>query len=252
MLTVALFSVASGSVAATPANFAAIVREETARVVVADLPSEPRRFRFKCRTAVFKANPRFYAPPLCVPDAADKVNDPAQLDAVAAAELARPLVTAEDRLRRTAWLRVAVLNDTSDLPTAKARLFTVEESISVADIPARLEPRATVKMSDVTLTAPLRITLSPRTLRHGDGAHFRFACRVGSDVLDCRSVDPLDLSNPQDVDGDLSSRVRGLFFTLRDAQEGLAAARVAPRLTNGESAEGVDVMLGVNLTIGEQ
>jgi hypothetical protein len=237
------------SAAAPPPRWVASVREETARMVLADLPAVPRSFRFQCRVATSIARPARYQRPLCISADASEARDAEELAVRAETEALQPVVTAEDRLRQAAWLRVAAVHDTSDAPADRPQLFTVVETISAADIPQRPPPTATLELKAVTLAASMQIALSERTLRHGTGGSFAMSCRVKEAAFDCRLINPLRPTWLRAPNGDLASPMRGWLFALRDAHAGLVSIRMAPVTRDGEPSEGTDVQFALNLRV---
>ncbi|OYX48444.1 MAG: hypothetical protein B7Y97_11055 [Sphingomonas sp. 32-66-10] len=97
--------------AAPPAGWrAAMVRHDTARRIAADLPAAPRRFRFQCSVAQVLRHPYRWVPPKCIAARDRPVTDSKRFAELARREAAAPDLTADDRLRRTAWLRAMLLH----------------------------------------------------------------------------------------------------------------------------------------------
>jgi hypothetical protein len=225
--------------------WAAVVREETARVIAADLPDEPRRFRFQCRVPTVSPKTKLRIPTACIFADAGTVATSEAMEAVALAQALQPVATAEDRLRHIAWLRVMLLHD-QDEALPKPALFEVEEVISKADVPQRPLASATLPLSDFVLEAPLQVELSPRTLAADGQGVFRMICRVASQS-DCRLQQPASFR--MDGVGKMRFMLPSWFMALQDVHVGLRRMRVAPQTKDGRPSAGMDMTVGLNLVI---
>lgn len=247
MLTAALLLAAAGPAEAgvpePPAWWAAVVREETARVIAADLPDAPRRFRFQCRVPSRAPGTGRFLPGECVSADAGTVKTAEDLTARAAEERLQPLATAEDRLRFMAWKRVKLLHH-QDEAQPQPTLFEVEERIGKADLPSRAPATDTLAYTAFAVTVPPRIEMSSRTLREDGRGDFTLLCRITPAEPDCRLEAPAPLKLDRQW---VSGWERGWFWALQDVHSGLRQLRVAPQLQDGRPAVGMDLRIRVNL-----
>ena len=223
--------------------WAAVVREETARVIAADLPEAPRRFRFQCRVASRAPDTRRYLPAECISADAGTVKTAEELTARAAEERLQPLATAEDRLRFMAWKRVKLLHHQDEAQPQPA-LFEVEESIGKADLPQRAPAADTLPYTAFVITALPNVAMSSRTLLEDGRGDFTLLCRITPGEPDCRLEAPAPLKLDRQW---VSGWERGWFWALRDVHNGLRQLRVAPQLQDGRPALGMDLRIRINL-----
>lgn len=233
-----------------PSWWVAAIREETARPIAADLPATPMRFRFQCAAAqARRVAPFNYVPPKCIQANDGLVSDPVQFARQAALEAAQPALTATDRLRRAAWLRVMVLYSTSDTPAENARTFVVEEAIAASDLAATEAALGQTTSADLIYEVPPHPEYSRAALRDGVEGTVKLTCRSERQFLSCRTTEArtfVELARP---DGSLSIAAQSYYFLLHDVHNAMQGVRVAPLTKSGLTVEGLEITTSLSFRL---
>ncbi|MCA1198000.1 hypothetical protein K9B35_08480 [Sphingomonas sp. R647] len=229
----------------------AMVRHDTARRIAADLPTEPRRFRFQCSVAQVVRRPYQWVPPKCIEARERPVTDPERFAELARVEAAAPEATADDRLRRTAWLRVMLLRASAEPTSEQFRTFFFDEAVAATDLPPPPLSSGEALRSDIVFAVKPRLIEYPRqALRAFAQGQVDLRCTViGGGRLHCESMTPYLPDPLVRPDGSLGSQDR--FHLVSAAVRSALSGIVAPLTTNGRPSEGLSFTFSVSFRINE-
>lgn len=229
----------------------AMVRHDTARRIAADLPTEPRRFRFQCSIAQVLRRPYRWVPPKCIVAKERRVTDPERFAQLARAEAVAPEVTADDRLRRAAWLRVMLLHAPTEPVSGQFRTFFVDEAVAVTDLIAAPPSSGEALRADIVFTVRPRMIEYPRqALRAFAQGQVDLRCTViGGGRLHCESMTPYLPDPLVRPDGSLGSQDR--FHLVSAAVRSALSGVVAPRTYDGRPSEGLSFTFSVSFRIND-
>ncbi|MDR6851619.1 hypothetical protein J2Y54_001112 [Sphingomonas sp. BE123] len=244
--------VAAPPVAAPPAGWReAMVRRDTARRIAADLPAEPRHFRFQCSAAQVLRRPYRWVPPKCIIARERPVTDPERFAKLARAEAAAPEVTADDRLRRTAWLRVMLLHAPVEPVSEQFKTFFVDEAVAATDLLPAPPSRGEALRSDIAFTVRPRLIEYPRqALRSLAEGQVNLRCTAnGEGRLHCESMTPYLPDPLVRPDGGLGPQDR--FHLVSAAMRSALSAVVGPRTYDGRVSTGLSFTFSVDFRINQ-
>jgi hypothetical protein len=245
----------AGQTAAPPATSPpaswreAMVRRDTARRIAADLPSEPRQFRFQCSAVQVLRRPYRWVPPKCIVARERPVTDPKRFAELARAEAAVPDVTADDRLRRTAWLRAMLLHAPVEPVSERFKTFFVDEAVASTDLLPMPQSSGKALASDmVFIVIPRMIEYPRQALRTFTQGQVDLRCTViGEGRLHCESMAPYLPEPLAGPDGSLGPQDR--FHLVSAAMRSALSGVVAPLTLDGRSSTGLSFTFSVSFRI---
>lgn len=243
---------AAPPVAPPPAGWReAMVRHDTARRIAADLPSEPRRFRFQCSVAQVLRRPYRWVPPKCIAARERPVSDPKRFAELAQAEAAAPDMTADDRLRRTAWLRVMLLHAPVEPVSERFKTFFVDEAVAATDLLPAPPSRGEALRGEISFTVRPRMIEYPRqALRTFTQGQVDLRCTViGEGRLHCESMTPYLPDPLVRPDGGLGPQDR--FHLVSAAMRSALSGVVAPLTLDGRPSAGLSFTFSASFRIND-
>lgn len=222
-----------------------MIRRDTARRIADDLPKTPRRFRFACRFVQLTPS-SFVHHRLCVAADAQPVTDPAQLADQARREAARPDLTPEDRMRRTAWLRAMLLHQR--FRAEPSETFIVEETVAASDLAGGPASTGEAAREEIAYAQRPAVNYPPSALRTNTQGLIELRCTViAGGQLHCETLTPYftgPLANP---DGSLATPK--LLALVTEAHRASLATRIAPTTRNGKQTEGLSLTYKVDFRL---
>ncbi|WP_422056699.1 hypothetical protein [Sphingomonas sp.] len=243
---------AAPPVAAPPAGWReAMVRHDTARRIAADLPSEPRRFRFQCSAAQVLRRPYRWVPPKCITARERPVTDPKRFAELARTEAAAPEMTADDRWRRTAWLRVMLLHASVEPVSEQFTTFFVDEAVASTDLLVTPPSRGEALRSDIVFAVKPRMIAYPlQALRTFAQGQVDLRCTViGEGRLHCESMTPYLPDPLVRPDGGLGPQDQ--FHLVSAAMRSALSGVVAPLTLDGRPSAGLSFTFSVTFRIND-
>lgn len=242
------FAQSAGGPTATPAVwYDAMIRRDTARRIIDDLPKTPARFRFECGF-VTPTPQSFFRPRLCVTVSDQPIADPAELADRAQREAARPDLTPEDRLRRTAWLRAMLLH--GRMRTELFETFIVEETVASSDLAGGPVSTGEVTAEDIIYTIRPPVNYPSSALRAGTQGRIELRCAVaGEGELHCETLTPYFTGPLAAADGTVAAPP--LLPLVAETHNAARVARVAPATRDGRQTEGLGFTFKINYKLAE-
>lgn len=233
---------------ATPADwYDAMIRRDTVRRIIDDLPKTPARFRFECGFVQPKPQ-SFFPQRLCVAAGDQPIADPERLADQARREAARPGLTPEDRLRRAAWLRAMLLH--GRMRAEPFETFTVEETVAASDLAGLPVSSGEAERGDIAYTTQPSVRYPPAALRTGTQGPIELRCvivtggRLQCETLTSYFAEPL-------ANSDGSAAVPDLLPLVAETHRVAQAMRVAPRTRDDRQSEGLSFIFKIDFRIPE-
>lgn len=227
-----------------------MIRRDTARRIAADLPKAPMRFRFECgyvpRGAQSIVNEKF-----CVREGDQRITDPALLKAQARIEATTIDVTAEDRLRRTAWLRLMLRNATQvSSVTDKFETSVVEEVIAASDLEGLPPSTGDISRAELIFTREIPVDYPKPALRAGTQGRIELQCVViTGGRIQCETITPY-FADPIMYPGGQISRP-DLLILVAAAHRWSHGVLIAPKTVDGRDSLGLRFSHAVNFILDE-
>lgn len=227
-----------------------MIRRDTARRIAADLPKAPMRFRFECgyvpRGVQFIVNEKF-----CVREGDQRITDPVLLKAQARIEAATIDTTVEDRLRRTAWLRVMLRNTTQASGAAdKFETSVVEEVIAASDLDGLPPSTADTAPAKLVFTRKIPLDYPATARRAGTQGRIELQCVViTGGQIQCETITPYFADPIMYPSGQV--RPPDLLILVAAAHRWSHGILIGPKTVDGRDSLGLRFPLALNFSLNQ-
>ena len=225
-----------------------VIRHDTARLIAADLPKQPRQFRFQCSLRQFDPKTARWSSPKCIHAGGEAISDPHIFAEQARIEAEQRDKTVEDRLRRIAWLRVMLLHDVDRPPVENFTTFFAEETVSTADLVVAPVARDKAEAADIVFKVKPRVTYPRKAASvYGEGRVDLNCIVVSGGRLQCETVTRYIFKPFINSAGDLlpSTEAQLIYAAHRAA----LVSRVAAKTRDGRQSEGLSFPLAIRFLI---
>ncbi len=228
--------------------YEAMIRRDTARRIAADLPKAPMRFRFECGY-VPRGVQLIVSEKFCVRDGAQRITDPVLLAAQARIEAAAIDITAEDRLRRTAWLRVMLRKATqASGATDKFETSVVEEVVAASDLEGLPPSTGDTSPAELIFTRKIPVDYPAPARRAGTRGRIELQCVViTGGRIQCETITPYFVDPTVYPSG--AAQRPDLLILVAAAHRWSHGVLVAPETVDGRDSLGLRFPLVFNFTL---
>ncbi len=227
----------------------AVIRHDTARLIAAELPQQPQQFRFQCSLLQFDPKTARWSSPKCIRVTKEPITDPFQFAEQASIEAKNRDLTAEDRLRRVAWLRVMLLHDAQKAPVENFITFLVDETVAAADLLTPPPARGEAEAADIVFKVKPRATYPKKAAEIYAEGRVELRCTVVSGGrLQCETVTRYLIKPLISSEGNLVPDV--VAQLIYAAHRAALVSRVAAKTRDGRPSEGLSFPLAINFRVG--
>lgn len=192
------------------------------------------------------APPLSLGPPKCIAARERPITNPTRFAELAREEAAAPDASADDRLRRTAWLRVMLLHAPAEPVSKQFKTFFVDETVAATDLLPAPPSRGEALRADMVFTVKPRMIAYPlQALRSSAQGQVNLRCTViGEGRLHCESMTPYLPDPLVRPDGGLGPQDR--FHLVSAAMRSALSGVVAPLTLDGRPSAGLTFTFSVD------